>query len=209
MEIKCEKCGYDGKCPDSFIGKTIKCPKCGHEFVVRDDCAFMVVDEPIAKREPKMTISEVEIGEIGSLKVTNKRLVGEINKKMKFANGQTEIQHVNIDVLLNMITGITVTEDASKKGALPVGCFVLVLGASGVGVAVAVESIFFGVLGALPLLMGITLIMASFFKKIHLTISIAGVDHFIPFETSRKQEAEEKCNLLRKAKAEYERMQNL
>ena len=71
-----------GKCPDSFIGKTIKCPKCGHEFVVRDNCAFMVVDEPIAKREPKMTISEVEIGEIGSLKVTNKRLVGEINKKI-------------------------------------------------------------------------------------------------------------------------------
>lgn len=39
-----------------------------------------------------------------------------------------------------------------------------------------------------------------------LSILIAGVKYFIPFETSQRQVAEEKCKMLNDAKSEYERI---
>ena len=42
--------------------------------------------------------------------------------------------------------------------------------------------------------------------KVHLILSVAGVDYFIPYETSQRKDAEEKCKMLKDAKSEYERI---
>lgn len=213
MEAKCDACGFTGTCPDSFAGRTIQCPKCGHEFVVKGDSAFSLVEESLPKKTNRPTLVEEEIGSIGDLKVTNKRIVGEINKKEKIGNG-VKVTRVNIDVILNMITGITVIKDynfgARVAGCLftPLAVIGAIIGISAIisedsraaepGAVMLVMSFVFGLFGVICLLLSKS--------RVHLQISIAGVDHFIPYETSCQKEAEEKCNMLRNAKSEYERL---
>lgn len=201
MEAKCDACGFTGACPDSFAGKTIKCPKCGHEFVVKGDSAFSLVEENSPKNTHK--IVEKEIGSIGDLKVTNKRIVGEINKKEKIG-GRVKVTRVNLDVVLNMITGITVIKDYSVVGRV-MGWIYTVMSVLLAIMAIAAESVFLGVMSGGMLLLGLIALILSM-SKVQLIISVAGVDHFIPYETSQMAEAEEKCNMLRNAKSEYERL---
>ena len=144
MEAKCDACGFTGPCPDSFAGRTIQCPKCGHEFVVKGDSAFSLVEESLPKKTNRPTLVEEEIGSIGDLKVTNKRIVGEINKKEKIGNG-VKVTRVNIDVVLNMITGITVIKDYNF-GARVGGWIYTPSSVLLAIMAIAGESVFVGIL---------------------------------------------------------------
>ena len=214
MEAKCDACGFTGTCPDSFAGRSIQCPKCGHEFVVKGDSAFSLVEESLPKKTNRPTLVEEEIGSIGDLKVTNKRIVGEINKKEKIG-GSVKVARVNIDVVLNMITGITVIKDYNFGARVAGYVFsALAVVVAIVGVIAMCDrrgeepgAIMLGMSFAMALFGVISLLISR--AKVHLRISIAGVDHFIPYETSCQKEAEEKCNMLRNAKSEYERLMGI
>lgn len=203
MEAKCDACGFTGPCPDSFAGRTIQCPKCGHEFVVKGDSAFSLVGESLPKKTSGTMFVEKEIGSIGGLKVTNKRIAGEINKKEKIGR-DVKVTRVNIDVVLNMITGITVTKTYNVKARMG-GWLYITLSVMFAISAFGTESLFCGAIAGGLFLGGLICLLMSM-SKVHLIISVAGVDHFIPYKTSKMDEAEEKCNMLRNAKSEYERL---
>ena len=214
MEIKCGKCGFTSTGPDTLSGKKLKCPQCGEEFVANAECAFTVVEEN--RREPEKhlaaqrdkVIVEKPIGKIGELEVTNKRVHGTIHRSVTVGNATTT-EKVNIDVLLNLITGITVRKVENPLGCVGAMCvcfgvFGFILGI--VGIANNVEFVgglgFF--IGAILLISGCAMLSGD--DKVHLVLSISGVDHFIPYETSQMKEAEEKCKMLQDAKREYERL---
>lgn len=209
MEIKCSSCGFTSNGPDSLSGKKLKCPKCGVEFVAGVACEFMVVEEKPVAAQDKKNIIEKPIGKIGALEVTNKRVHGYINKKTTTMNAWTGksvegVVRVNIDILLNLITGITVR--VIENPARPI-CFIFA-GLSVLGAIIfscAVSSLAPLVLGLFLVIMFVTGGMLSA-DTVHLILSVSGVDHFIPYETSQLKEAEEKCKMLKDAKSEYERL---
>ena len=209
MEIKCSQCGFASNGPDGLAGKKLKCPKCGVEFVAGGESAFSVVeDNPIASQYKK-SIVEKTIGKIGTLEVTNKRVQGMIQREVPFGKG-VHVEKTNIDVLLNLITGITVNTINNKASRI-LGGILLALGIAILicGIALIVNKWEF--VGGMSLVFGLpfTLVgIVSLLQKdsIRLSLSISGVNHFIPFETSQKEEAEAKCKMLKDAKSEYERI---
>ena len=211
MEIKCSQCGFTSNGPDSLAGKKLKCPKCGVEFVASGENAFAVVDDNPVASQYKKAIVEKPIGKIGTLEVTNKRVQGMIQREIPFGQG-VRIEKTNIDVLLNLITGITLTTESKKTNRVTAHVFATIfflLGLVGGIGAIAerheVEGMICAVVG---LLLAIAMIALSriFKDSIRLSLSISGVNHFIPFETSQKEEAEAKCKMLKDAKSEYERI---
>ena len=200
MEIKCTSCGFTSNGPDTFSGKKLKCPKCAAEFVVGIQCEFTEVeDTPIAVQNKKETIIEKSIGKIGALEVTNKRIRGSINKKTITANGMPIYERVSIDILHNLITGITV-QVVKNKGRL----FCFICGPILILAPLLLVAIAAPLLSLLPLGIIVLVIGTLCEDKVHLILSVAGVDYFIPYETSQTKEAEEKCKLLKDAKSEYE-----
>lgn len=202
MEIKCNQCGFASNGPDTLLGKKLKCPKCGAEFVAGQECAFTIVEENTQSAKPLKDIVEKPIGKIGDLEVTNKRVRGSIMKKFMIGN-TTHTQRVEIDVLLNLITGITVCE--VKDPLVVPRLFASIVGFVGMLLGIALSSAFISVLFIVLFFVGVVL-LASSKDKIHLVLSISGVDHFIPYETSQMEEAKEKCKMLKDAKREYERL---
>ena len=201
MEIKCSSCGFSSNGPDSLSGKKLKCPKCGAEFVA--GCEFMVVEETPVATQDKKNIVEKPIGKIGSLKVTNKRVHGYINRKTT-NGGAVRVEFVNIDVLLNLITGITVRR--IENPARPI-CFIFA-GLSALG-AIIFSCV---VSSPGPLVFGLAFVIVlvtcgiNATDTVQLILSVSGVDHFIQYETSQMAEAEAKCKMLKDAKSEYERL---
>lgn len=210
MQIKCDQCGFTSDGPDGLAGKKLKCPKCGVEFVAGGVSAFKVVEDNPAASQYRKSIVEKPIGKIGSLEVTNKRVQGMIEREIPAGNG-VRVEKTNIDVLLNLVTGITV-DHINLRGTRIFGYVLLAIGLLllPVGIALIVQECeFLGCvvvmpLGILCILLGIAFVLAK--DQIRLLLSISGVNHFIPFKTSQKQEAEEKCKMLKKAKSEYERI---
>ena len=209
MEIKCSHCGFTSNGPDGLAGKKLKCPKCGVEFVAGGESAFAVVEDNPAASQYRKTIVEKPIGKIGTLEVTNKRVQGVIQREVPFSNG-VRVEKANIDVLLNLVTGITVDMKNNKLRRI-FGGILLVLGIAVLicGIALIVNKWeFVGMmslfLGLTPTLGGIGCLLQK--DSIRLSLSISGVNHFIPFETSQLAEAEEKCKMLKDAKSEYERI---
>ena len=203
MEIKCTSCGFTSEGPDALSGKKLKCPKCGAEFIAGVQCEFTVVEEsPISAQEgqnKKETIVEKMIGKIGALEVTNKRIRGSINKKTITANGMPSYERVSIDILHNLITGITV-QVVENKGRLR--CFIC--GSILILASLLLAAIEAPLLILLPIGIIVLVVGALCEDKVHLILSVAGVDYFIPYETSQTKEAEEKCKMLKDAKSEYE-----
>ena len=210
MEIKCSQCGFTSNGPDSLAGKKLKCPKCGVEFVASGENAFAVVDDNPVASQYKKAIVEKPIGKIGTLEVTNKRVQGTIQREVPFGKG-VRIEKTNIDVLLNLITGITVNTINNKPGRV-IGGVLLVLGIAMLicGIAlIADKSEFIGGMSlvfSLPFALDGIIFLLLLKDSIRLSLSISGVNHFIPFETSQKEEAEAKCKMLKDAKSEYERI---
>ena len=210
MEIKCSQCGFTSNGPDSLAGKKLKCPKCGVEFVASGESAFAVVDDNPVASQYKKAIVEKPIGKIGTLEVTNKRVQGTIQREVPFGKG-VRIEKTNIDVLLNLITGITVNTINNKPGRV-IGGVLLVLGIAILicGIAlIADKSEFIGGMSlvfSLPFALVGIIFLLLLKDSIRLSLSISGVNHFIPFETSQKEEAEAKCKMLKDAKSEYERI---
>lgn len=211
MEIKCSQCGFTSNGPDSLAGKKLKCPKCGVEFVASGENAFAVVDDNPVASQYKKAIVEKPIGKIGTLEVTNKRVQGMIQREIPFGQG-VQIEKTNIDVLLNLITGITLKVESKKANRVTAHVFAtiffllgLVCGIGAIAERHEVEGMICAVVG---LLLAIAMIALSriFKDSIRLSLSISGVNHFIPFETSQKEEAEAKCKMLKDAKSEYERI---
>lgn len=210
MEIKCSQCGFTSNGPDNLAGKKLKCPKCGVEFVASGESAFAVVEDNPAASQYKKAIVEKPIGKIGTLEVTNKRVQGMIQRVIG-----TRVENANIDVLLNLITGITVNKISSrgKRIALNILASLWTLFCMILGIVLMTENngrqaseawmpMLIGAIGAV-ILCGISKLIKD---RIWLTLSISGVNHFIPFQTSQLQEAEEKCKMLKDAKSEYERI---
>ena len=209
MEIKCSQCGFTSNGPDSLAGKKIKCPKCGVEFVASGESAFAVVDDNPVASQYKKAIVEKPIGKIGTLEVTNKRVQGTIQREVPFGKG-VRIEKTNIDVLLNLITGITVNTFNNKLTRV-IGGVLLVLGIAILICGIALIANKWEFVGGMSLvfslpfaLLGIGWLLTK--DSIRLSLSISGVNHFIPFETSQKEEAEAKCKMLKDAKSEYERI---
>ena len=208
MEIKCSQCGFTSNGPDSLAGKKLKCPKCGVEFVASGENAFAVVDDNLVASQYKKAIVEKPIGKIGTLEVTNKRVQGMLQRQIGAL-----VERTNIDVLLNLITGITLKTESKKANRVTAhvfGTIFFLIGLVGGIGAIAdqrqeVEGMICAVVG---LLLDIAMIALSrrFKDSIRLSLSISGVNHFIPFETSQKEEAEAKCKMLKDAKSEYERI---
>ena len=209
MEIKCSQCGFTSNGPDNLAGKKLKCPKCGVEFIASGESAFAVVEDNPAASQYKKTIVEKPIGKIGTLEVTNKRVQGMIQREIPFGKG-VRIEKTNIDVLLNLITGITVNT-INNKLARVIGGVLLVLGIAILICGIALIANKWEFVGGMSLVFGLTFAIcgiAFLLQKdsIRLSLSISGVNHFIPFQTSQLQEAEEKCKILKDAKSEYERI---
>ena len=210
MEIKCSQCGFTSNGPDSLAGKKLKCPKCGVEFVASGESAFAVVDDNPVASQYKKAIVEKPIGKIGTLEVTNKRVQGMILREVPFGKG-VRIEKTNIDVLLNLITGITVNTINNKPGRV-IGGVLLVLSIAFLICGIALIANKWEFVGGMllfvgmptTLILGIVLLLLK--DSISLSLSISGVNHFIPFETSQKEEAEAKCKMLKDAKSEYERI---
>ena len=210
MEIKCSQCGFTSNGPDSLAGKKLKCPKCGVEFVASGESAFAVVDDNPVASQYKKAIVEKPIGKIGTLEVTNKRVQGMIQRVIG-----TRVENTNIDVLLNLITGITVNKISCRGHRIALNIlaslwtlFCMILGIvlmtanNGRQASEAWMPMLIGAIGAV-ILCGMSKLIKD---RIWLTLSISGVNHFIPFAASQLQEAEAKCKMLKDAKSEYERI---
>lgn len=215
MNVKCTKCEFSGEVPDSFVGKKIKCPKCQTEFAVASESAFSVVEEPTVLKKSVISIKEVAIGKIGPLEVTNKRIHGQITKLVPTPQGGYATQTASVDVLLNLLTGVTVRHVNNLR--FRICCILLaIFGVLLLGIGLA------GVVGKEEFLGGISCVVSAGFigsalgiglknwkDRLWLVLSISGVDHVIPFGMSEKILADKYCATLKNAKSEYERLMGM
>ncbi len=209
MKITCESCGFSSEGPDSLSGKKIKCPKCGADFTVGGAGGFTVVEEPVASRKTVLSLKEAPVGTIvgklGQLEVTNKRVQGDIFKVIQLTNGRKGKERVNIDVLLNLITGITVKRISKLPQRiacfLPALCSLFMALTDGGGAGWACFFLFAAA--------GYGVGRRFFPDQVWLNLSISGVDHYVRFATSQMKEANDGASMIKNAKAEYERVMGM
>ena len=210
MEIKCSKCGFTSHGPDSLVGKKLKCPKCGKEFVEGSGCEFTVVEDkptftvaveqaPGATEKAK-AVKENFIGYIGTLEVTSKRVRGMIYRKSFGRTGRRKY----VDVLLNLVNGITVQVINKTKARWFQYIMSLLSGLVSAVLFCHSGHPEFCPISVLIVILGWYFDRAVYKDRVLLLLSISGEDYFIPFQASQLFEAECKCTMLKKAKSEYE-----
>ena len=161
----------------------------------------------------KESITENEIGEIGTLHVTNRRIHGLVSRDIMEAN-RLRTENVDINIPLGRITCVAMNlfDNWDTRKALSI--------AKIVGPIIIVGFLWLFDLyhhGWLLLVLGISLFLDHKYDDycaktpqdgIRISFTIDGVDYYIPFKLSEKETAEAKFKMLKDAKREYDSASN-